>query len=102
MKGHVDEELRALVELQIGGSSETVNHNVRAWIDTAFNGGLVLPQVDIERLACESAPLLLRFWLTASRLIFPLSPATSSGLAKCSGRKSSPTRGRSRYSAQCC
>ena len=50
MKGIVDDELRALLEVQIGHAPEMPKSTVLAWVDTAFNGGLVLPQQDIEKL----------------------------------------------------
>lgn len=62
MNGIVDDELRALIEVQIGGASKGFKSSIHAWIDTAFNGGLVLPQREIERLglkACSSTSAIL-------------------------------------------
>jgi clan AA aspartic protease len=50
VNGFVDDELRALLEVQIGAQPNGVKSDVTAWIDTAFNGGLVLPRNEIERL----------------------------------------------------
>lgn len=49
----MDNELRALVEVQVGASRQGNKSVVIAWIDTAFNGGLVLPQQEIERLGLK-------------------------------------------------
>jgi len=50
VNGVVDEDLRALVEVTIGATADGVNQTIRVWVDTAFNGGLVVPRVEIERL----------------------------------------------------
>jgi clan AA aspartic protease len=50
VNGSVDSDLRALVEVQAGGSPNGLKSTVVAWVDTAFNGGLVLPRQEIERL----------------------------------------------------
>jgi len=62
VNGFVDDELRALLEVQIGATPGSVKPGVVAWIDTAFNGGLVLPRDEIERLElkeCSSTPAIL-------------------------------------------
>ncbi|MBI2479527.1 MAG: hypothetical protein HYV60_13100 [Planctomycetia bacterium] len=62
MNGFVDDELRALLEVRVGATPGGVKTAVVAWIDTAFNGGLVLPRHEIERLAlkeCSSTPAIL-------------------------------------------
>jgi len=41
VKGIVDDELRALLEVQIGNGSNVPKSTVLVWVDTAFNGGLV-------------------------------------------------------------
>lgn len=53
MNGEVDDELRALLEIQVGAKSGGEKTMATAWIDTAFNGGLVLPRTDIERLGLK-------------------------------------------------
>ncbi len=50
MNGFVDEDLRALLEVEIGSTPNGEKSTVLVWIDTAFNGGLVLPREEIERL----------------------------------------------------
>lgn len=51
MNGHVDEHGRALVTVSIRPSDAAVAREVEAWIDTGFNGDLVLAQQQIEDLA---------------------------------------------------
>jgi len=57
MKGHVDEKLRALVPIRIGSPGKSELVQCWAWIDTAFNGSLVLPRSTAEalRLPLESS-----------------------------------------------
>jgi clan AA aspartic protease len=50
MKGTVDDQLRALLEVEIGSAANGENTVVPVWVDTAFNGGLVLPRHEIDRL----------------------------------------------------
>ncbi len=50
MKGIVDDELRALVEVVVGASGGSVDQPLQVWVDTGFNGGLVIPRSEIERL----------------------------------------------------
>lgn len=52
MNGSVDDQLRALLELQVGAKPGGAKATIVAW-DTAFNGGLVLPRSEIERLALQ-------------------------------------------------
>lgn len=54
MKGHVDEALRALLPIRVSNSSSEF-HEVVAWVDTAFNGSLVLPRSAIEQLGLVQA-----------------------------------------------
>lgn len=44
MKGHVDEKCRALVAIRIAAPDRDEFVQCWAWIDTAFNGSLVLPR----------------------------------------------------------
>ena len=53
MKGTVDDELRALLEVDLFSEPDGNNTILLAWIDTAFNGGLVLPQSEIVRLGLK-------------------------------------------------
>lgn len=62
MKGFVDDELRALLEVEIGSTRQGAKTTLVVWVDTAFNGGLVLPRQEIERLGLKessSTPAIL-------------------------------------------
>ena len=62
MKGIVDEDLRALIDVQIGRLPNGQKTTVVVWIDTAFNGGLVLPLEEILELGLQeysSTPAIL-------------------------------------------
>ena len=62
MNGTVDEDLRALLEVQIGSVPNGGRSTVLVWVDTAFNGGLVLPRREIQRLGLKeysSTPAIL-------------------------------------------
>lgn len=62
MKGIVDDDLRALLEIQIAAEPSGTKSIVMVWVDTAFNGGLVLPRNEIERLGLKeysSTPAIL-------------------------------------------
>jgi clan AA aspartic protease len=50
VKGHVDDELRALIPVPVAASKAGQRTELSAWIDTAFNGGLVIPRQQIELL----------------------------------------------------
>ena len=50
MKAWVDEENRAMVEVQVASHARSERQAIHAWIDTAFDGYLVMPKSDIERL----------------------------------------------------
>ncbi len=49
MNGHVDDQLRALIPIRVAARGGEPRE-VLAWIDTAFNGSLVLPQVKVDEL----------------------------------------------------
>lgn len=53
MKAWVDEENRALVELCLARHAKSTRRFVNAWIDTAFDGHLVLPRSQIEELGLD-------------------------------------------------
>ena len=55
MNGVVDSDLRALVAVQVGSLPNCPKSTVVAWVDTAFNGGLVLPRQEIERLGLNES-----------------------------------------------
>jgi clan AA aspartic protease len=62
VKGIVDEELRALIDISISAIGGVNKEPLQVWIDTAFNGGLVIPRSVIERLGLKeasSAPAIL-------------------------------------------
>jgi clan AA aspartic protease len=50
VKGIVDEELRALIDVSMGSVRGGAKSLVMVWVDTAFNGGLVLPRQIINQL----------------------------------------------------
>ena len=62
MKGTVDDDLRAMLEVQVGGAANGSKSSIFAWVDTAFNGGLVLPRHEIDKLGLKeysSIPAIL-------------------------------------------
>lgn len=50
MKGFVDDELRALLRVPVSASRDGTRADIVVWIDTAFNGGLVIPRKQIADL----------------------------------------------------
>jgi clan AA aspartic protease len=50
VNGYVDDQLRALLRLPVSASLEGKRMDILVWIDTAFNGGLVIPQKQIVEL----------------------------------------------------
>lgn len=55
MNGIVDESLRALLDVSLAADTNAKRESIRVWLDTAFNGGLVIPRPLIERLALKQA-----------------------------------------------
>jgi clan AA aspartic protease len=55
MKGVVDDSLRALLDITISATRGGHQHNLQVWVDTAFNGGLVIPRPRIEALGLKQA-----------------------------------------------
>lgn len=53
MNGMVDESRRALIEVAVGAVKNAQRTQLMAWIDTAFNGGLVIPRSQIEHLGLQ-------------------------------------------------
>ena len=51
MTGHVDSCGRALLTVSIRPSDVASTRDTEVWIDTGFNGDLVLPQREIDELA---------------------------------------------------
>jgi len=50
LNGRVDDELRALIDVQVRNSPSSQATSISMWIDTAFNGHFVFPQQLIEQL----------------------------------------------------
>jgi predicted aspartyl protease len=51
-----------LIEVSIGSEPASEKAAVMVWVDTAFNGGLVLPRTEIDKLGlkeCSSTPAVL-------------------------------------------
>ena len=62
MNGIVDADLRALLDVQVGAAPGGPKSTISVWVDTAFNGGLVLPRDEILRLGLKeysSTPAVL-------------------------------------------
>jgi len=53
VKGIVGDELRALIEVSICSEPSGEKSSVMAWVDTAFNGGLVFPREKIDTLGLK-------------------------------------------------
>lgn len=50
MSGYVDDQLRALIPIRVAATDEEQYQELLAWIDTAFNGSLVIPKTRVEEL----------------------------------------------------
>jgi len=50
LTGHVDEGDRALVPLRVSAVDKSYPHDLQVWVDTAFNGELVLEASLIKEL----------------------------------------------------
>lgn len=55
MNGFVDEELRALIDIDMSANVDGRTQPLQVWVDTAFNGGLVIPRQTIARLGLKQA-----------------------------------------------
>jgi len=55
VNGIVDESLRALLDVPVAAAEADDRSSLRVWIDTAFNGGLVIPRQYVERLGLKQA-----------------------------------------------
>ena len=53
MNGHVDSSRRALLEVQVGNSPSEQSTSLTVWIDTGFDGFLVVPKAQIDRLGLK-------------------------------------------------
>jgi clan AA aspartic protease len=58
MNGRVDESGRALITVSIRSSDASSSQSFDAWIDTGFNGDLVLPQRQIDDLSLSPSGTL--------------------------------------------
>lgn len=50
MKGRVNELGQSLIEIEVRATPTGIGKLVSAWVDTAFNGDVVLPRTTIEEL----------------------------------------------------
>ncbi len=50
MRGFVDDNQRALLRVPVSASRNCSRTDIVVWIDTAFNGGLVVPRKQIAEL----------------------------------------------------
>ncbi len=50
MKAWIDADKRAMVEVSVANHARSQRQSIQAWIDTAFDGHLVMPKSEIERL----------------------------------------------------
>lgn len=50
MNGFVDDKLRALISVPMAATRDRDRTHLYVWVDTAFNGGLVIPRKHIESL----------------------------------------------------
>ena len=55
MNGIVDESMRALLDVSVAAAKDAKRQALTVWIDTAFNGGLVIPRQHVERLGLKQA-----------------------------------------------
>lgn len=68
MNGHADSYGRALATVSIRPSDVAAAHDIQVWIDTGFNGDLVLPQQRIDDLALPPSGTVKAFLRTDQRL----------------------------------
>lgn len=55
MIGSIDQYGRALLAIEIKPESTKTATSIEAWIDTGFNGDLVLPQLQIDKLGLQKS-----------------------------------------------
>ena len=53
MNGVVDASLRALLDVHVAATKGAPKTLLRVWIDTAFNGGLVIPRATISQMGLK-------------------------------------------------
>ena len=56
MNGFVDPEFRAMLEIRVARDPHSSQYTLMAWVDTAFNGGLMIPLEQIQSLGLKKAP----------------------------------------------
>ena len=69
MNGHVDNEGRALLTVTIRPSEEAAPREIEAWIDTGFNGDLVLPQQRIDDLGLPQSGTVMGILADGSEIV---------------------------------
>jgi clan AA aspartic protease len=55
VNGIVDESQRALLDVSLSADKDGKKETLTVWIDTAFNGGLVIPRSEVQRLGLKQA-----------------------------------------------
>lgn len=55
MNGIVDDDLRALLEISVSAKQNGEKESLKVWVDTAFNGGLVIPRDQIASLGLSKS-----------------------------------------------
>lgn len=76
MKGHVDDEGRALVSLHVYPFDMSARIELEAWIDTGFTGELVLPRELIEKLRLPKSGSIDAFLADGSKISLDLFDCT--------------------------
>lgn len=102
MNGFVDDSLRALISVPVAATSSGDRTELAVWIDTAFNGGLVLPRKSIESLGLvkeSSAEAILADGKTVELETYA---CFSIGLMRPTKRRSSRTMVSIHYWVLCC
>ncbi len=59
MNGEVDSSGRALIALKVRPSEDADATELKAWVDTAFTGELVIPRTTIERLNLQQSAAIV-------------------------------------------
>ena len=69
MIGHVDSVGRVLIEVKIKASEDVSWQSIEAWIDTGFNGDLVLPSKFVEDLELPQSGTLKAVLADGSEIV---------------------------------
>ena len=102
MNGHVDNDGRALLTLAIRPSEEAVPSEIVAWIDTGFNGDLVLPQQRIDDLALPQSGTVMGILADWSEIVLDQYQCWIDWFGEQFDLRSFPTRANFRFSASGC